>query len=56
MMPIEPTPVVSIPDHLQGWLVVFLREAIRENDTLIENGAPHATLARVALLTSLICT
>lgn len=54
MQPSEPSTVVSIPEDLPGWLVAFLRDAIRENDTLVENGARHAAVARAALLNRLI--
>lgn len=54
MQPSEPSTVVSIPEDLPAWLVAFLRDAIRENDTLVENGARHAAVARAALLNRLI--
>ena len=54
MLPQEPTCEVTIPDQLPGWLVAFLMEAVRENDTLVENGARHAAVARAALLNRLV--
>ena len=54
MLPQEPTGEVTIPDRLPGWLVAFLRDALLENDTLVENGARHAAVARAALLNRLI--
>ena len=45
---------VKIPDGLPGWLVAFVTEALRENDTLEDNGAQQAVAARVALLTRLV--
>lgn len=54
MLSQEPTCKVKIPDQLPGWLVAFLRDAIQENDTLVENGARHAAVARAALLNRLI--
>lgn len=54
MEPSEPSTVVSIPEDLPGWLIAFLRDAIRENDTLVENGARHAAVARAALLNRLV--
>lgn len=38
---------------LPAWLATFIEDAERENETLSENGAAHAVLARVALLTRL---
>lgn len=45
---------VPIPDALPGWLVAFVTEAIRENQTLEENGAESAVAARAALLNRLV--
>lgn len=54
MLPIEPAAEVRVPESLPGWLVAFLQDALRENDTLIENGARHAAVARAALLNRLV--
>jgi excisionase family DNA binding protein len=47
---------VTIPDGLPSWLVAFVTDAVRENQTLIDNGASQAVTARVALLNSLART
>lgn len=45
---------VLLPDGLPIWLVTFIREAERENQTLIENGAAQQATARGSLLHRLI--
>ena len=45
---------VSIPPGLPVWLVAFVQQALRENQTLEENGAQQAVTARAALLTKLV--
>lgn len=44
----------AIPDGLPSWLEAFLHAAVRENQTLADNGALHAVSARVALLHRLV--
>lgn len=50
----EPTCEVRIPERLPRWLEVFVRDALKDNDTLIANGARHAAVARAALMNRLI--
>ena len=45
---------VPIPDGLPSWLVAFVSVAVRENQTLAENGAAQAVIARLALLQKLV--
>ena len=44
----------SLPDGLPPWLAAFISEALRERDTLRENGADQAASARMALLKKLV--
>lgn len=44
----------TIPDGLPPWLAAFVYAAVRENQTLADNGALHAVSARVALLSRLV--
>ena len=44
----------SLPDGLPSWLAAFINEALRETDTLRENGAGQAASARMALLKKLV--
>ena len=44
----------AILAELPGWLVAFVNESIKENETLAENGAESAVSARIALLNRLI--
>jgi excisionase family DNA binding protein len=53
-VPVGASVQVTIPEELPGWLVAFVTEALRENQTLDENGAHPAVAARVALLNRLI--
>lgn len=50
----EPTCEVRIPEQLPRWLDSFVRDALKDNDTLIANGARHAAVARSALLNRLL--
>ncbi len=43
-----------LPDGLPPWLAAFIGEALRETDTLRENGADQAASARMALLKKLL--
>jgi hypothetical protein len=43
-----------LPDGLPSWLAAFINEALRETDTLRENGADQAASARMALLKKLV--
>src|SRR2546428_4594971 len=47
-------PVVDLPDGFPPWLAAFVLEAQRETDTLRENGAEQAAVARLALLRKLV--
>ena len=49
-------PVVDLPDGFPPWLAAFVLEAQRETDTLRENGAEQAAVARLALLRKLVVT
>ena len=49
-------PVPDLPDGLPPWLAAFVLEAQRETDTLRENGAEQAAVARLALLRKLVVT
>ena len=54
-MALSPSPDhVMIPGGLPPWVVAFVREAERENQTLAENGAAQAVTAREALLQRLV--
>jgi len=44
----------TLPHGLPPWLVAFVDEALRENQTLAENGAQQAVTAREALLQRLV--
>lgn len=44
----------SLPDGLPPWLAGFVLEAQRETDTLRDNGAEQAAVARTALLKKLV--
>ena len=48
------TSAATLPHGLPPWLVAFVEEALRENQTLAENGAGQAVTAREALLQKLI--
>jgi excisionase family DNA binding protein len=48
------TSTATLPHGLPPWLVAFVEEALRENQTLAENGAGQAVTAREALLQKLI--
>src|SRR5713101_6816257 len=43
-----------LPDGLPPWLAAFISEALRETETLRENGADPAASARMALLKKLV--
>ncbi len=43
-----------LPDGLPPWLAAFISEALRETDTLRENGADQAASARMAMLKKLV--
>ena len=45
---------LDLPDGLPPWLAAFVLEAQRETDTLQENGAEQAAVARGALLRKLV--
>ena len=45
---------VVIPPGAPAWIITFVAEAVRENQTLAENGAAHAVTARIALLYKLV--
>ncbi len=45
---------VDLPDGLPDWLATFVREALRETETLHENGAHQAATARGALIHRLL--
>src|SRR2546428_2494636 len=45
---------LPLPDGLPPWLAAFISEALRETDTLRENGADQAASARMALLKKLV--
>jgi excisionase family DNA binding protein len=45
---------LTLPGGLPPWLVAFVKEAERENQTLTENGASQATQARETLLQKLL--
>src|SRR2546426_6643410 len=47
-------PVVDLPDGFPPWLAAFVLEAQHETDTLRENGAEQAAVARLALLRKLV--
>ncbi|NOT08476.1 MAG: helix-turn-helix domain-containing protein [Gemmatimonadales bacterium] len=44
----------AILAEMPGWLITFVNESIKENETLTENGAESAVTARIALLSRLI--
>ena len=44
----------DLPDGIPPWLAAFVQEALRETETLRENGAEQATSARLALLKKLV--
>ncbi len=48
------TSTATLPHGLPPWLVEFVDGALRENQTLAENGAAQAVTAREALLQKLI--
>ena len=54
MQLLPPLNDVASPAGLPAWLATFVSQAVRENQTLIENGAGQAVAARVALLNKLI--
>ena len=43
-----------LPDGLPDWLATFVRKALRETETLFENGAQQAATARGALIHRLL--
>ncbi len=45
---------LNLPEGLPPWLTTFVLEALRETDTLRENGAEEAAAARAALLKKLL--
>ena len=45
---------LPFPDGIATWLAAFILEALRETDTLRENGAEQAAAARLALLKRLV--
>src|SRR6266852_5668104 len=45
---------LPLPEGLPPWLAAFVLEALRETDTLRENGAGQAASARMALLKKLV--
>ena len=45
---------LSVPADLSPWLAAFITEALRETDTLRDNGADAAVAARDALLRKLV--
>jgi len=47
---------LPVPHGLPSWLAAFVLEAQRETDTLRENGAEQAAVARLALLRKLVVT
>src|SRR2546426_9949797 len=47
-------PVVDLPDGFPPWLAAFVLEAQHETDTLRENGAEQAAVARFAPLRKLV--
>jgi len=49
-------PVAELPDGFPPWLAAFVLEAQHETDTLRENGAEQAAVARLALLRKLVVT
>ncbi len=49
-----PQPEPDLPDGLPVWLATFVREALRETETLFENGANQAATARGALTQRLL--
>ena len=49
-------PVADLPDGFPPWLAAFVLEAQHETDTLRENGAEQAAVARLALLRKLVVT
>jgi excisionase family DNA binding protein len=54
-MPVSlPLNDVPIPAGTPAWLATFVSQALRDNQTLIENGASEAAAARVALLSRLL--
>lgn len=44
----------NLPEGLPPWLEAFVRDALRETDTLRENGADQAATARSALIQKLL--
>src|SRR5437773_2035923 len=49
-------PVADLPDGFPPWLAAFVLESQHETDTLRENGAEQAAVARLALLRKLVAT
>ena len=49
-----PPTEVELPDGLPNWLITFIHEALRETETLQENGAHQAATARAALIHKLL--
>ena len=45
---------LPLPEGLPPWLAAFVQEAQRETDTLRDNGAEQAAVARTALLRKLL--
>ena len=48
------SPDTNLPDGLPTWVETFVREALRETETLRENGAEPAATARAALIQKLV--
>jgi hypothetical protein len=45
---------LDLPEGTPPWLAAFIHEALRETDTLRENGAEQAAAARLAILKKLL--
>jgi len=50
----SPISLATLPHGLPPWLVAFVEGALRENETLAENGATQAAQAREVLLKRLV--
>ena len=50
----SPSTHLTLPGGLPPWIVAFVQEAERENQTLTENGASQAAQARETLLQKLL--
>ncbi len=49
-----PPAEIDLPDELPRWLARFVREALRETETLRDNGAHQAATARATLIDRLL--